>query len=453
MTKNLLPDQNPSLRRWLLLLLYSAIVLAPPVLATALGAVGHPDDSFARVATNLALTGFAMVCMQFVISARFRWIERPFGLDALLRFHRKCGVWAGVFLLAHPLLLVAGESGIDLLYSLDASWFIWFGRIAILVLIAQIVASVFRAALGLEFETWRRLHNLSAWSILILGFAHSWTVGSAFEATPLRIYWVVLGTLAVGAAIRHKLWRPAKLRRHSYRVAAVERETHEVCSVTLEPDEGGLVPEFHPGQFHFLSPSETTDEVPLEDHPFTISSCPTERRQIISSIKNSGDFTNRIPQMEAGDRVAVHGPFGRFSYVFHPKETRLLFIAGGIGITPLMSMLRHMRNSDRSDLTVTLLYANKTADNIVFKEELDEIAAAGIPALKVIHVLSDPSADWDGETGHIEKELVSKHFKLGESPLCGAYLCAPPKMMTDLSGKLREMGLPQSRIHLEAFAL
>lgn len=446
-------ERNAAAWRLVLLFLYALIILTPPVLATALGAVGHAGDRLARIGTNLALTGFAMVCLQFVISARIRWVERPFGLDALLRFHRRSGVWAGVFLIAHPLLLIAGESKPDLLYSLDAPWFIWFGRIAVLVLIVQILASIFRAAIRLGFEAWRRLHHLAAWSILILGFTHGWVAGSAFAALPLRIYWIALGFVAAGAAVWHKWWRPAELREHRYRVASVKAETASVRTITLEPEEGGQAPDFLPGQFHFLTPVETIAAVPAEEHPFTISSCPTKRRRISSTIKDSGDFTSRIADVRPGDHFTVHGPFGRFSHLLHPPEKRLLFIAGGIGITPLMSMLRHMRNERRADLSVTLLYANKSKEGIVFESELAEIADGDCPGLKVVHVLSEPGDGWGGETGHIDLELILRHFGPDDFAGGGVYLCAPPKMIAEISEGLAGIGIPKNRIHHEAFEL
>jgi len=350
--------------------------------------------------------------------------------------------------------MAAGEAGAALLYATDVDPFIWLGRAALLVLIVQIVGSIFRTNLRLPYETWRRLHNIATWTVLTLGFIHSWLGGSSLEAWPLRIYWIVILATAIGTNVWHKILRPRQLQKRPFRVVSVVAETDEVHTVTLEPADGGRTEDFLPGQFHFLAPLRTAAGIPAQEHPFTISSCPTDRKRIASSIKQSGDFTSRIPEIAKDDLFTLHGPFGRFSYRLHPEETHLLFIAGGIGITPLMSMLRHMRNTRRDDLRVTLLYANKTEKGIAFRDELDGIASGDFPQLEITHVLSQPDEHWKGESGHISKDLIVG--SLGEptrteSTTTGIYLCGPPPMMAEIKEILINLGISDNRIHLETF--
>ncbi|MEP2775377.1 MAG: ferric reductase-like transmembrane domain-containing protein [Luteolibacter sp.] len=448
-------EKSATARRRMILALYTVIVITPPVLATALGQMGHADDRMARVGANLALSGFAMVCLQFVLSARISWIERAFGLDALLAFHRKTGMWAGIFLLAHPLLMAAGEAGASLLYATGVERFIWIGRAALLVLIIQILVSVWKSRIRLSYEKWRMLHAVAAWTVLGLGFLHSWTGGSSLESWAMRVFWIALVAAALGTNVWHKFIRPLRLRTRPFRVKSIFRETEDVHTIVLEPLDGGRVRDFLPGQFHFLTPIQTDSEIPSEEHPFTISSCPTEHRSIASSIKQSGDFTTRhIPKISEGDLFSVLGPFGRFSYRLHPEEKRLLFIAGGIGITPLMSMLRHLGSTGRDDIPVTLLYANKCEEDIAFREELIQLSSGGTPNLEIIHVLSDPPPAWQGETGHIGKRLIASHLddpEVDSEDITGVYLCGPPAMMESIKKILTELGISNNRVHAEAF--
>ncbi|MGB6220032.1 ferredoxin reductase family protein [Haloferula sp.] len=442
-----------ALPKLFLLGLYALVLLVPPLLGILGAAAGHADDTLGRIGKNLGLIAFAMVAMQFVLSARIRWIERPFGLDAVLRFHRRMGMWAGLFLIIHPLLLALGESGPELLYKIEVPWFIWFGRIALLLVATQVAVTIFRRSIDLKYESWRQLHLVIAAVVLVLAFTHSWSGGGSLGSPAMKAYWIALATTAVGAQIWHRGLRPRNLKRHLYRVRSTKGESHEVATIVLEPDEGGPVAEFLPGQFHFLRAVDAIVDIPHEEHPFTISSCPTERRHFASSIKCSGDFTAKIPKIQEGDRFAIDGPFGRFSYVLHPAETHLIFIAGGIGITPLMSMLRHMRSTHREDLSVTLLYGNTAAEDIVFHRELDEIAESGAPRLEVIHVLSHPdlAGGWNGETGHINREMIAASLP-NDLTKTGVYLCAPPGMMSEISGIILDLGVPKTRIHLEAFS-
>jgi ferredoxin-NADP reductase len=189
----------------------------------------------------------------------------------------------------------------------------------------------------------------------------------------------------------------------------------------------------------------------VEEHHFTISSSPAETGFHTSTIKASGDFTATIGQTSPGDLAIIHAPFGRFSYVLKPQALDLVFIAAGIGITPLMSNLRHMRHT-QADRRVLLLYSNKTENDIVFREELAQIEAGTKPQLQVIHLLSQPDAGWTGEKGRLDREKIRR--------LCGNrlttstfFLCCPPPMTRTLVQILAGLGVPDSRISYEHFSL
>ena len=147
--------------------------------------------------------------------------------------------------------------------------------------------------------------------------------------------------------------------------------------------------------------------LPAEEHHFTISSSPALAGSHTSTIKASGDFTAQIARVKPGDPVAIQAPFGRFSHVFYPEEQDLVFIAGGIGITPLMSNLRHLRDTG-ARRRVLLLYANRGEADIVFREELDRMAGAEAPQVEVVHILTRPDGNWPGESGRLDREKLRR---------------------------------------------
>ena len=205
----------------------------------------------------------------------------------------------------------------------------------------------------------------------------------------------------------HHTWvRPKLRRRRAYRVAAVEPESSDVTTVKLEPPTGRQRYDYSPGQFQFVRFHSESPNVPVEEHHWTISSSPSRDGYVTSTIKASGDFTSNVSDLRVGDLAEVDAPFGRFSYTLYPGESDLVMIAGGIGITPLMAMIRHLHDNG-SRRGVTLLYANRTEQDIVFREELEQIAASETPRLSVTHVLSRPSESWDGERGHIDADLIA----------------------------------------------
>ena len=207
---------------------------------------------------------------------------------------------------------------------------------------------------------------------------------------------------------------------------------------------------FSAGAIHFLT-FQRAPHLPVEEHHWTISSSPTADGVLASTIKESGDFTASIGKTKVGDTALVYGPFGRFSYALHPEERDLVFIAGGIGITPLMSMLRHIRDT-HAKVKVTLLYANKSERDIAFRDELAAMERAAGPGIKVVHVLNKPGDEWKGESGHLDGEKIKRH--------CGPelrgkafYVCAPPGLMDQTIAFLRGAGVPPAQIHYERFSL
>ncbi len=431
----------------LLVLAYTALVLLP----LAVAALSRPltDHGFIyELGRSFALLGFALLALQFLLSARLSWIERPYGLDALFAYHKAMALVAVVLIALHPLLLVLGGAGWGLLVRLDVSWRIWLGKLALLLLLIQVLTSILRPRLRLGFEQWRFLHN-QATVIFGLAFIHSWYTGGDLQERTMQTLWWAM--LAIAAAYGyHKLLRPALLRRRAYRVAEVSRETHNVWTLRLQPPPGRSRFPYRPGQFCFLTLWRAARGLPVEEHPFTISSSPS-RDHLACTIKQSGDFTATIGETRAGDPVSIQGPFGRFSYTLHPAPADLVFIAGGIGITPLMSMLRQMRDAE-ADRDVLLIYANRTEADIVFRSELDEIAAGGHPRLQVVHVLSDRDGPWEGETGYVTRDMIAR--LVGDNPgQRSYYVCGPPPMMKQVIGALRELRVPPGRIAFERFSL
>jgi predicted ferric reductase len=422
------------------------LLILMPLAAVALLSPHSRRAPAAEMGADCALVAFTILALQFVVAARWRWIEAPFGLDVLLGFHRTMALVATGLLCLHP-LLIASDQGWALLTRWQARWPLWAGRLALLLLFGHAAAALFRRTLRLRYEAWRRLHNTVAFLLLGLAFLHSWTLGDDFETVPARAVWAALLLVAVGTWLYGRVARPRLLRRTAYRVVSVTREAPQVWTVTLEPPAGRPL-RFAPGQFQFLRPHG--GGVPDEEHPFSIASGPSAAGLISLTIKESGDFTAAIGRLEPGDLATVHGPFGRFSHVFHPKAGDLVFVAAGVGITPLMSMLRYMRDQ-RDARRVLLVYASRTAADIVFRGELDAIRSGGFPTLEMIHVLSQPPADWDGPTGRLDTESLRR--------LCGGFsgktffLCCPPLMASGLIRGLSGAGVGPERIHADYFGL
>jgi predicted ferric reductase len=373
-------------------------------------------------------------------------MEAPFGLDVVLRFHRAMALVAMGLLCIHA-LLIAWSQGWQLLTRWHVRWPLWAGRLALLLLAAHLATAIFRRVMRLRYERWRQIHTVGAFLLLGSASLHSLALGRDFQSTTVRILWGTLPLVACSASLYGRLVRPWLLRRNAYRVVSVTSETPRVWTLKLEPLNSQPL-QYAPGQFLFLRP--LGNSVPCEEHPFSIASSPSPDGRIRLTIKQSGDFTSTVGQIKPGELVAIHGPFGRFSHVFHSIGDTLVFVAAGVGITPLMSMVRYMHNQ-KDPRQVLLVYANRHAADIVFRKELEQMESSGFPALKTAHILSRPGSDWVGPTPRLDMASLDS--------LCGGlsgrsfFICCPPAMARSLIRGLLNAGVGPERIHADYFEL
>ena len=437
----------------------SSLALALPIAALApllLLIAMRIDSTHSRtteLAVDAALLAFTLLSLQFILAARFRWMEGPFGLDRLMRLHRALGLLAAALLLAHPLLLIP-DFGMRLLTRLNTHWYFWLARIALTLLLLHVAAALLRRKIPFQYETWRRIHALFALAILTLGTLHSLAVGDDLASPRARLLWISVAAVGPAAFFYSRLLRPLLLRLPSrgslFTVVSVKPESPTVHTITLAQITRKHTPHFHhlPGQFQFIR--FRRNNCWSSEHPFTIASAPSASGELSLTIKSRGDFTSSLHALRQNDRATIHGPFGRFSCTLHPHERDLVFIAGGVGITPFISMLRHM-NHTRDCRRVHLFFANRRPTDILFADELDNIERDKFPRLRIIHILSEPDPAWTGETGRLDADRILRLTRghAGKT----FYLCAPPSMSISLRRALKQKGIPPRNLRTDFFSI
>jgi predicted ferric reductase len=205
---------------------------------------------------------------------------------------------------------------------------------------------------------------------------------------------------------------------------------------------------FQPGQFGWI----IVDRSPFArvHHPFSFSSDASGNsgRRVALTIKASGDFTSRVASFPVGAKVYVDGPHGVFS-MDRRQAQGYVFIGGGVGITPLYSMLLTMRARD--DIRpVTLLYASRRWQDVIFREQLTDLEVS-MPNLRVVHVLGEAPPDWTGETGRIDADIVGRHVRSAQYNLLEFFICGAPAMLDAMEKLLLSIGVPPSRLNTERF--
>ncbi len=427
--------------------LYCLFIVLTVFIGITEASEGESRNLIAKTADAIGLLAFVILALQFILASRLPWIERPFGLDRLMHFHRSMGVTVAALLIAHPLLMaLSGEP--DLLTKLLVPWPVQLGRVAVLVLFATVVVSIRRTALRISYERWRYWHNVAAVTVLILAFTHSFFVKGGIHTLLGRTFWILLvGIALVGWGYRHlRKWHRHQVGR--YTVSRVVHEANSTWTLVLTAENGHSIPPHLPGQFAFIRMLGGYGAG--EEHPFTIASSP-EQEGLVFTVRNSGDFTDHIHELKPGTRVLVQGPFGRFSANLHSEERELVFIAGGVGITPFLSMIRSMHRS-ADWRSVTVLHACRAEADILLRDELSAIEKSAKGRLRLVHILSSPEKSWQGLRGHISGKLIEQQVG-GLSEGRGFYICGPPRMMKAIEDDLKHMGISAQRIHSEKFAL
>lgn len=232
------------------------------------------------------------------------------------------------------------------------------------------------------------------------------------------------------------------------RIGRIFQETPDVKTFRLMNPLGGVLP------FHFLPGQFITAAVPSDGKPvrrsYSISSSPTQVDYVEITVKLApeGIVSSYLHStVHEGDLLEFSGPAG--SLVFTGRECKcILLIAGGVGITPLMSVLRYLLDRSWAG-DIFLLYGCKTPEDIIFWQELQYLQRRHPNLHLVVTVANDAGADWPGRKGMITKELIAESVP----DLASRYvhICGPVPMMESTKKALAELGVPLERIKTEAF--
>lgn len=433
-------------------LVYSGLALLPLGLA-AIGAPA-PRGFWIEFGVGLGFVALAMFGLQFALTARFRQFAGYFGQDTMLQFHRQAAMVAFAFVLGHVFILLSAHrpfaAFLDLRVNFLRAAALW-GVLALLPMI--IVMTIWRVKLRIPYEWWRLGHGIMAIFIVLVGMVHVLRVNHYVSAPWKQAFWAMMTGGAMLLLLHVRVLKPLRLLRRPYRVVEVRREAEACWTVVLEPD-GHAGIGFKPGQFAWLTIG--VSPFALEQHPFSFSSSAARPQRLEFTVKELGDYTARIGEVKTGTTAYLEGPYGAFtlddSSGVAAEGGGGVFIVGGIGITPIMSILRTLR--DKRDVREhVLIYANIAEERIVFRRELDEIA--GALNLKIVHVLEQPTAEWKGERGRITPELLDDHLPSrsgGSGEAQRQYLvCGPDPLMDLVEQDLIRRGVPLTSIRSERF--
>lgn len=419
---------------------------------------GSNYESLTSLAVVFAFAGTAAFALNLVLGARLRIVEALFGgLDRMYSIHRANGQIAFLLLLGHVVLILASRATVSAGTALDllgpgAGWTVFTGVLAFSGITVSILLTLF-ARLGHEVFVY--VQRSFGFVFLVATYHVFTTDGSKAESAALEWYLAALATLGIAAFAYRSLFGNLLVRRRPYRVEAVNRLDESVTEIVMRPT--GRPLDYRAGQFLFvnfrslaladsLHPLELSlerqvfsvrpGEIANQFHPFSITSAPGEAELRIT-VKAVGDYTRAIRGLEPEAEAVVEGAYGSFSHL--NAGDRQIWLAGGIGVTPFLSMARSLSTEEGPE--IDFYYCVEHENEAHFLGELRAIADRR-EDFRVVVVPRDTD-------GFLTAERLEEEF----GDLSGAHtlICGPPAMIRSLRSQLIERGVPSAQIHSEEF--
>lgn len=396
------------------------------------------------------LIGTDLMLVMLLLAARIPLLDRTFGHDKLLAWHRKLGKPVFYLIAAHMVLLLIGygiseginpvaeifsmiENGNDMLITWAAFGF----------LVLVIVTSLVIVRKKLNYEFWFVVHLLS-YAAVILALPHQFTNGKLFaEGTWARPYWMALFVGTFAAITIFRVIMPiARTMKHRLRISDIRMETPDVITLTMSGRDLDKLPA-KAGQFmnwRFWQPNMI-----LKAHPFSFSAAP-DGKTLRITIRNLGRQTNRIMNMKVGTRVSFEGPYGLFTETARTTSNAVL-IGSGIGITPIRALLDDPKFGATN---INVILRGSTDDNVYLWQEVYDLCVKKNAWLRVL-------------VGHrprgVHTWLSAEAFNKGDrlSTLAPSisdadvYICGPAAWMDLVIADAKKAGVKPERIHAERF--
>lgn len=406
------------------------------------------------LAMVFGIISYTLFCCTLLLSTRLHFLDKLFGNDSVLRLHGYIAAISIVTGCIHYLLKSGYLEKNTLQSTIGSSALILF--LAIMVITVVLMTSGFPVRMqflsrlrvnaserfNLDYSLIKLIHNgfsLAVALILIHVF-----IASSTQETVLRMS--LMGLLGGGTLARymyHKLIRPQINRKKGCTLEKIEQPAHDIVRLYIASDSDKRVG-FLPGQFCYLRLH--TSETGGEEHPFTLSSSPTTTT-IAMTIKNLGNYTAKLAHLKTGTPVSIDGPYGIFTPAADGRKK--VFIAGGIGITPFMSILSTWYKEENIPDT-TLIWSVRTEEDLIDLQHFEKMHTT-CPWFTFIPALTK-SQNRNYRQGRINRDLLSEIFTDSDISPTDVFICGPAPMVRITNRYCRSCGVPRRNIHFERFS-
>ncbi|MEI6533657.1 MAG: ferric reductase-like transmembrane domain-containing protein [Candidatus Roizmanbacteria bacterium] len=381
--------------------------------------------------------GASLLLWQFILG--IRQITRKWNVDysGLLRLHAFLGINGMFFILIHPILemFVYGQNVLFLFLpklSNNLDIHITFGRLALLLILGiWITSSFFREKI--IYRLWLKIHYVSYFAMFFV-FIHAFDIGTFLVTFPfIRAYWfILLGLYVVLVSWRIVLF--FQYGKAKYFLSQKESKADGITIYIFTPKNIKLIPKV--GQFFYIQTSFFSGA-----HPFTVMRFDETNGTLTFGIKAVGEYTKQLEGLSIGSAVYIDGPYGVFTSQAQNSDPKVI-IAGGIGITPFVELIKRFGGKD-----TYLFYSNSFfADAINRDEFVKELGNHYHDIISKEQVSNVPVIQ-----GRITLEVLKQYVPEDIQKSAGYYICGSPPFMKGVKVLLKSMNVSESKIFTEEF--
>lgn len=439
-----------------------AIILAWDAYEGRLGA--NPVNFAIRTTGILSLI---FLCLTLLVTPIVK-ISRQSGLS---QFRRLLGLCAFYYATAHFLIFFGFDRGAkvgDTFSEIFKRKYLMVGILALGLMVPLAVTSTDRMIRRIGGARWKMIHRVT-YIVAIAAVLHFYMLVKADITRPVAFaitvglllgYRLAAHYLRLRSAYRQLQLSPptvavasvsdsrAKQWSGPLRVARIFQETPDVRTFRLVSVDSTRLPfDFLPGQYLNLSIQVDGKRV---NRSYTIASSPSRQAYCEITVKREpmGVSSRHLHDtVVEGGLIDVKAPAGRFTFT-GSEDDSIVLIAGGVGITPLMSKIRHLTDIGWAG-AIDLIFAVKERSDIIFHDELDYLQRRHPNFRATVTLSRSQDSDWRGERGRISSELLGRVVdKIADRRV---HLCGPVEMMDSTVAILKSMGVPENQIHLESF--
>ncbi len=386
------------------------------------------------------IVGMYLALVQLVLISRIPQLERILGQDGLLRWHRRVGPWPISLLVLHAIVTTIGFAQAartgplhELSVFLRSFPDMLAATVGLALMVMAGVASISALRRRMRRETWWVIH-LYMYLALALSFAHVLALGPTFVRHPLtQAVWVVVWASTAGVVLTYRFVLPvARSLRYRLRVAEIHQEAPGVVSVICT---GRHLDRLRIAGGQFFAWRFLTKGLWWQAHPYTVSALPRPP-YLRLTIRQVGDHSKAVARLRAGTRIAIEGPYGAVTPEVR-RHTKVVLVAGGIGITSIRAVLEDLPKSARP---VVIMRAPSDGQLVL----RDETAALVSKLGGKLHELVGPRSSTGSPRQFLRRLVPDLHQR-------DLYVCGPPGFVQEVVGAARALGLPRQCVHYEEY--